>query len=419
MLKKYVRLALCTLLPVLILAGCGSRSGSNTNEERTLVFSHWDVENQEIYQTLAQEYMKEHTGLTIEVQAIAPDKYNAAWLKSISDNKAADVFAVPAGDDFQIFAGSGKLMDLGKKSDLLDNYDSALAQIGSQDGHTWAVPVKGSVPVVFFNKAYIQQCNLVSPLTISDFIVNCSILQQNGILPFGMSKNDAGQYDTADFIEGIMANGPCDTPLLSSGQFFDKNTELDSGFIDAVGLAYELTISELLVAKENSVQGHQALLEQFAQGAYAMIPGDTNDIAKLREHGGDFSFGFFPMPGSDTSLTGVFKADMMLGILKNTKLDEDAKGFVSYLLSPASQEFLCNETYTIPVSDNVQLTDADLATAQTLLNGTGGRNPSLFQRISKDEKSICLGKLDLVYSGSAENYDEFMQDWINRLKELK
>ncbi|SHI18904.1 ABC-type glycerol-3-phosphate transport system, substrate-binding protein [Sporobacter termitidis DSM 10068] len=421
MLKRRAGLALCLLLPAFILSGCSSipfLSGGNTTKERTLVFSHWDTENQEVYKALAEAYAEEHTGLTIEVQAVAPEGYADTYLKSVSDQKAPDVLAVPADDQFQRFVSSGKLMDLTKSKLLPEDYDSALAQIGSRDGHIWAVPATGSIPVVFFNKACYTQNKLVSPLTVSDFIVNCSILQQNGVTPFAMSTDGSGQYDTADFAEGILANGLRDTPLLSNGKFFDSNTELDSGFMDTAGLASALTASGLIAAKENSAQGHQALLEQFTKGAYAMIPGTTDDIKTLRALDGSFGFGFFPMPGSGTSAAGVFKADMMLGISKGTKLKSDAEGFISYLLSPSSQALICDKALSIPASNDVKLSDDDLAGAQALLNVSGEKRPSLFQRITSTEKSICLKKLDLAYSGPTDDLDGFMQDWASKLKAL-
>lgn len=414
--KRFVSLALCMLLLAFVLTGCGN--SGNTDKARTLVFSHADVANQEVYKTLADQYMQEHTGLTIEVQAIAPDNYTETWLKSVSDKKLADVFAVPAGEDFEKFVETDKLLDLSKSSILPEAYDSTLAQIGSRDGHIWAIPVTGSMPVVFFNKAYYEQSQLFYPQTISDFIVNCSILQQVGILPFAMSKDDNGRYDTADLVEGILANGPRDTPLLTSAKFFEKNVELDSGFIDMVGLTYELTIAGMLNTKDNSAQGHQALLEQFANGAYAMIPGDTQDIKTLREVNSDFSFGFFAMPGSSGSINGVFKADMMLGISKSSKVSADAEGFINYLLSASSQELLCNKTLSIPVLYNVTPADLDLANAQKMLMISETKNISLFQRLSKTNSSICIEKLDLAFSGSADDLDVFMQDWTNKLKAI-
>lgn len=416
MCKRYVGLALGICLLTGILTGCGIPFLSKriTENERSLVFSHWDVENQQVYEALAREYTKEHQGLTIEVRAIPPEKYTDTWLQGVLDKTIADVFAVPADEDFEVFIDSGKLLDLGKV--LPDDYNRSILPIGTRDGHVRAVPVTGSVPVVFYNKIFFQKCGLVLPQTISDFVVNCSILQQHGITPFAMSKDENGFLDTADFVEGILANGPCDTSLMSKGEFFDKNTELDSGFYDAVGLAFELTMSDLLVKKEESAPGHQMLLEQFVNGACAMFPGNSNDIRKLRELDGNFDFGFFAMPGSNSSYAGVFKADMMLGISKKSKVVSDAKGFVNYLLSAAGQKLFCNGVSRIPVTNHAVVSDPDLAAAQALLGTADGMYPSLFQRISDDKRAICVEKLDLAFSGTYGVLEDYLLDWTTRLK---
>ncbi|WHH57948.1 ABC transporter substrate-binding protein [Petroclostridium sp. X23] len=419
--KRYVSLALCIYLLAGILTGCSIPflSSFNTEKERTLVFSHRDVENREIYETLAGEYMKEHAGLTIEVQVIPPEEYTDTWLQGLSDQNIADVFAVPADEDFEAFIGSGRLLDLNKSNVLPEGYNSSLLQIGTRDGHVRAVPVTGSVPVVFYNKMFFEKCGLVLPQTISDLVVNCLILQQNGIIPLAMYRDENGFLDTVDLIEGILANGACDTGLMSNGEFFDKNTELDSGFYDAVGLAFELTMSDLIVKKEESVQGHQMLLEQFAKGACAMIPGDSNDIRKLQELSSDFDSGFFLMPGSSRTYTGVFKADMMLGISKSSKVVSDAKGFIHYLLSLEGQELLCNQAGRIPATNHVIISDANLAAAQAFLDTPDRMYPSLFQRISKDKRAICVEKLDLAFSGSGGILEDDMLDWITRLKAVR
>ncbi|TEB12130.1 Multiple sugar-binding protein precursor [Pelotomaculum sp. FP] len=418
MRKRYVSLAFCICLLTGILTGCSIPFlANNTEKERTLVFSHWDVKNQKVYEALAQEYMKEHKGLTIEVQVVPREEYTDVWLQGVSKKNIADVFAVPVDEDFQAFSDSGKLLDLGKV--LPDDYNRSLLQIGTRDGHVRAVPVTGSVPVVFYNKTFFKKCRLVLPQTISDFVVNCSILKQNGITPFAMSKDESGFWDTADFVEGILANGPCDTGLMSNGEFFDKNTKLDSGFYDVVGLAFELKMSDLMVKKEESVQGHQKLLEQFVNGACAMFPGNSDDIRKLRELDGNFNFGFFPMPGSKSSCAGVFKADMMLGISKKSKVVSDAKGFVNYLLSAEGQKLICSGVSRIPATNHAVISNPDLAAARALLDTADGMYPSLFQRISYDKRAICVEKLDLAFSGSYGVLEYYMLDWTTKLKAVQ
>lgn len=415
MSKKCISLALGILMSALLFTGCSGTflSGSKQDKDRTLVLSIWDAENQEIYKTLAQDYAKEHPGLTIQVQVVE-EKYTDMLIKSLSE-KETDVFAVPA-DELQNVIDTGKMMELEKSKLLPNDYDHSLLQIGTRDEHLWAIPIMGSIPVVCFNLADYETCKLAVAQTLSDFIVNCSILQENGLNPFALATDNNGKYDVADFVEGILANGPRDTSLLSDGKFFAVNTELDSGFIDIIGLANELNISDMLGNKEDCPQGHQALLEEFVQGKYSMIACDTNDIKTLRALDSNFGFGYFAMPGSNATATGVFKADIMLGIAKNTHAKSDAEGFIKYLLAETNQAQLCDVTLGIPALNNVKLADSDLSKALALLDPAEVKQPSLFQRISPADKSVCLNNLDLAFAGSIGSMDVFMRDWTEKIK---
>ena len=175
---------LCLLLCALLLMnGCGAANlfGSRGSSPRTLRFMHPDPEHQGVYEQLAQKYSKLHEGLTVKVLCAARDRYAADWLAAQKGDSPADLFAVLPGEGFAAFSESGILSKLKTDELLPEGYDKNLLQFGSDGKNTLAVPVTGSVPLIFYNAALYEKYGLIEPATISDFIVNCQLLKNQTV----------------------------------------------------------------------------------------------------------------------------------------------------------------------------------------------------------------------------------------------
>ncbi|GEM_PF-2201356 len=391
---------LCLLLCALLLMnGCGAANlfGSRGSSPRTLRFMHPDPEHQGVYEQLAQKYSKLHEGLTVKVLCAARDRYAADWLAAQKGDSPADLFAVLPGEGFAAFSESGILSKLKTDELLPEGYDKNLLQFGSDGKNTLAVPVTGSVPLIFYNAALYEKYGLIEPATISDFIVNCQLLKNGGSKPFAMAVKD-GRWDMLDFSEGVIANGPRNSKLVSGGVLTDGKSGLDGEFYDLWGAAFSLVTSDALPEKSGAPSGHDQLIKQFAQGKYAMACGDSSDVSTLTQQMGAGKFGFFSMPGTDTAYGGVWKANLMLGISKKSKLKDDAEGFLSYLLSRDSQAALCDETSSVPAVQGVSLSARNASRLQKMLHSSGGYSLSVFQRIPDPERKVCVKYLDSFWS---------------------
>ena len=426
MFKRYIGIILSICVLTGILTACGipasleekfgnSKTKEETTKERVMTFYHWDTENQELYRSLAQTYMETKKGLTIEVTAVDYDSYVETWLQSVTDKKIADVFAVPAGTDLEHFSGSKKLADLTKKDMTPESYDKRLLQCGMANQKLWAVPINTNVPVVFYRQSYYDALGLALPLTSADFFMNCDILKENQINPFAFFVNEEGYFETMDFAEGIIANGYHPNTQIEDAVFDKKAETMTLELYDVAGVAHQMFSVEYFPGKESAPKEHNALLEHFAQGTYAMVPGEIGDITKIKKLLESNDFDYFLMPGAGATHTGVLKAEMMLGISKDSDLINDAEGFIKYLLSDEVQKLICEQTFTIPVIKNVQLENEMLNKMQQQLTTADESFVSFFQRITNSERQMCMEKLDIIFQNEYDGLHVFMQQWKDEL----
>lgn len=404
-MKKFVITAIVLCSGLFCLSACRYIPFMNKEEkiitgERTMVFCHWDEEHQAVYEQLAKSYMEQQEGLEIIVQSSPYEEYQQS-------KQLPDLFAVPAGDEFEYFAESKKLKALSAADVTAEHYDKRLLACGTSQKNVLAVPITAEIPVIYYQKSIYESYQLVEPLTVSDFLINCYLLKDNGITPLLLSVQD-GLFDSFDFTEGILANGPKDSPLVAEGRFSGDTKSIDGGFFDLGGLAFELVNSDYLLPFEQAPVSRQQLLEQFAAGEVAMIPGTTGDYEILREMMEEEP-GYFPMPGSDVFNSVVIKAEMMLGISKDSKLAADATGFLNYLLTPEAQKVLCDETKAMPVVTGIQLSEESFNRLQQYYS------VSVFQRISSRERQICRERIHALLTGNGSNLEVFLSEWKNEL----
>lgn len=376
----------------------------------TLTFWHWDTWHQEFYKKIAADYERDHDGVKIKIKIVPYKTYTQEWLKAVENEKTADVFAIPP-ESLDQFVNSGTLEAL-TYTDLFpeDNKDRLLINRPEEE-KVYAIPVDGSLPVIFYNKDIYDQNQLVVPETLSDFVTNCAILKQSSCQPFAMSLSEEGVYDAFDFAAVVLANGTSIGDGQEEIQDLKKMLDKNTGYYDLLGIAMELSLN-----KELCVKGHQDLLENFAQGKYAMICGSTEDTAVIKERMSS-SFDWFMLPGEDYTKAGVWKANHMFGVSQKGKAAGEAKQFLSYLLTEENQLAFSKEFGMIPSVRGLKPEDKGIRQAYDLLSGKKEVYHSFFQTMSQKERTLCSEELDLIFSGKVTEPEAFLAEWIKKLQD--
>ena len=412
MQKKAFLAAVFLFAAICFLAACNKNGlilKKNQVRECTLTFWNWDTGHENFYEKIASDYEKENEGVTINIRLIPYETYTEEWIKAVSEDETADVFAIPP-ENLDQFINSRKLEAL-TYADLIpagSEEDFLINRPGKET--VYALPAAGSLPVIFYNKDIYEENQLVVPETLSDFVTNCAILKQSSCQPFAMSLTEEGVFDSFDFAAGILANGNSLNGGNSEKQDFKKMLGKNTGYYDLLRIAMELSLD-----KELCVKGHQALLENFVQNKYAMICGTTEDIAWLNNSMSS-SYSWFLLPGEDYTKAGVWKANHMFGAAKKGKSVKEAKKFLSYLLTKKNQLAFSSEFGLLPAVRGLKPDDKEIRQAYELVSGKKEVYYPFFHAMSQDERTLCAEKLDLIFSGKVTDPEGFLSDWIRELK---
>lgn len=414
-MKKIFVTAAVIIAAAAILTACRESSvslnGGETKTE-TLTFWHFDSEHKEFYEKLALDYEKKHKGVKVEIQVIPRESYADEWLKASEDGRTPEVFAIPP-ESLNLFRDSGKLAAL--------SYEKLVTEVSGQeplitsgiDKTFLALPVAGSLPVIFYNRDIYEKNQLKEPETRSDFVVNCAILKQSGTVPLGLSLSETGNLEVLDLTAWALSNGDRVSGGKNINGDFKKLLSGTTGYYDLYGLAMELSVD-----KKECAKGHQALLKEFSKGSYAMIPGTTEDIALLKETMTS-PFDWFLLPGEDYTKAGVWSGEILFGASKKGKGLKSAKDFLAGFMGQENQKAFSGEFNRIPAIRGLKLENKDVSKAYDLLSNKKEVYLSCVQTMTEREKEVCEKELDQLFSGNAVEPEEFLNDWLKQLKNSK
>lgn len=436
MKRKLISVLLCVSLFTAMLTGCAGSKETTTEdasgekaaaevtqaaaetseeatadnaaaEERTLTFFHWRTEDKAAFEQLAKNYEEMNPGLTIEIEIVPSEDYPDTWLVRASGDEIADVFAVQPDGTFGSFIESGKLMELNDCDTIMANYNPDALSAGTRDGITYAVTQTTNPLAIYYNKAIFAQYNLEVPTTEEEFLNVCKTLKDNGVVPMAQG---AGVTWMAEFmVEGILANSCDDLSVFSTGKISDE-----PGVLDSIKFAKQIFDNGYIMEGSSGI-AEESLLTGFACGNYAMIATGTWSMATIRSISEDIDFGLFNMPGSKGTTKGVSNTGLMLGINKDTKLKDDAIGFVTYLTSADALNYFCNETGQLTVANGVSIEAEDLKMAQSLLTGPDGIVSAPFHLPNSQGLEVCQVRTQQLVIESVEP-EAFLTDWQKELE---
>lgn len=238
-MKKILSLALCMLLALSALAGCGNNDSSKDNQnsappagdstpsntpadndapaEKTKIrMAYWNSEDT-VAELLA--YLAEAVpDVEIEFQYIDNSNYATIIDTQLSANEGPDILCETAASAIK-HAQLGYTTDL---SELGKLYSDAGTSILSYEGKVYALPGISWFEGIWYNKAIFAENNIELPKTFDEYIAICKQFQELGIKPLSaglkswepMLKNsmafvtaeylstDAGKNFGSDYREG-------------------------------------------------------------------------------------------------------------------------------------------------------------------------------------------------------------------------
>lgn len=208
-MKKLISLILLTALAASVFAGCGGSAnssgtpadgggdGSSSAEpasagEAVLTFPCIWVGSDskaEVFGQMVAGFNEENAGkyqVKIEDQTDY-DAYRDKIRTLISTGAAPDIFTVQDFPDLELYASSGKLMDLTSflsDSDMSGRFVEGLVESSKIDGANYAMPYENAVIPIMYNNKLLEQAGVTSvPTTYDELWDACEKLKAQGVFP--------------------------------------------------------------------------------------------------------------------------------------------------------------------------------------------------------------------------------------------
>lgn len=196
---KKLTLLLLSLLLVAGMTGCsnssdGGSDGGSDSENTTITIWHTFTEHQEeVLEAFADEYEAAHEGVTIQViGGYDTNSFESTVQDAVSNGVGPnlvfnDASLAQAFDGYDLLVAFDDYWDF----DYSEVTTPALYEraSGFSDGKVHAAPIQITGPVLFYNKAYYDQCGLDAPVTWDDVkAASQKIYEELGVVGLGVDS---------------------------------------------------------------------------------------------------------------------------------------------------------------------------------------------------------------------------------------
>lgn len=159
-LKKGITVTLAGTM-VFGLAACGAK-GNGGSSDGHLVFQIWDQGQKAGMEAMAEAYMKDHEGVTIEVQAVGWDEYWTKLEASATSNSMPDIFWMHSNQIYK-YADNEILADCSDIVDAANYSEISVANATGSDGRIYGVPKDKDIVGLLYNKELFDKAEMAYP----------------------------------------------------------------------------------------------------------------------------------------------------------------------------------------------------------------------------------------------------------------
>lgn len=416
--KKLGSLALCGVLSLSLLAGCGGTSSTGTSTEGTsestavssgdqkfkgvklVYWSNWEAtEPQGVVIAQAVKAFEKETGATVDLQFKGRKGIKEGLIPALDADQQVDLF-----DGAQNKSNYGErilcLEDMVKEHDYEKDTNPALMTLSRSyydDGKLYEIPYQMKANGYMYNKALFEKAGITTvPKTWDEFVQACQKLKDAGITP--LTTDDAYAMQAFgmhlarligdDEVKKVVNEGTWDRPeVLKTAQAF---ADLASkGYFSAqVG-------SNVWPTGQNTELA-TGLAAMYCVGTY--VVNETKNIT-----GPDFQWGFFGYPELPDGING--EEAMVLGnqsfaITNKCQNPEAAFALIEMLTRGEWDAKLSEESLAIPADKNNTSWPEQLADAKPYMDNcteifatSGGleNNPDITPALKENLMKLYAG----------------------------
>ena len=318
-----------------LLAGCSA------DGRETIRFTFSKREALDFMNELVAEYNSSQDAVRVEMDTSGVDVVSASFVRG----NPPDIMLGNYNYEVARFVDRCALSDLSDTeaaATIRDDLEVLMAQYGSCEGRTSALPYSIMASSVIYNRQIFEQQGIEVPQTWDELIAACETLQAAGIAPFyGTFKDDwtvaqgwydysiGGSLDLVDFFDQLAEEGADVGP--------DSEVSFQKEFAEPLQRMAELTgYTNEDAASRAYNDGNLA----FANGEAAMYLQGPWALAEIAKTAPDLDLGTFPLPMTDdpADLAVRVNTDLAAMIPDEGRHKEAARDFLEFLYQPENIE---------------------------------------------------------------------------------
>ncbi|WP_382303702.1 ABC transporter substrate-binding protein [Herbiconiux sp. UC225_62] len=404
------------LSAVLVLAGCSAPGESTPTGGTTASFSlMYSVANtaESPYAVMAETYMTENPGVSIELNAQPFDRYGETLRTQLQGGNASDVVQTTPGrgqpQSAVALGEAGLLLPLGESTDPGD----ALYGV---DGQLYGQPVDLSATGMLYAASTADKHGLAAPSDADELIAGCAAASASGGSFFALAgavPSNTGLMALSISATRVYADDPDWDAQRAAGDVTFAETP---GWADTLQQVLDLNAAGCFQPGAEG-GGFDAITNGLAQGTSvaAFIPG-SNDLAASMPDA-QLQVRAFPPAAGEKEFLFVSPIST-LSITAKTDQPEAAKAFLAWLAEPEQSQRFAELAGTLPASgvQGVDLSGTMYEPIEGLLNDgdyialprASWPNAQVYEALSQGTQGLLTGQrtVDDVLKALDEAWDQ-------------
>jgi ABC-type glycerol-3-phosphate transport system substrate-binding protein len=338
----------------LVTAACGgSGGGSGADGPVTLTISATTY-FQPVLPTVISDFEASHPGVKVTATYTPSSNYSQLIGTQLSNGTAADIVSVSPGS-----GNAESLATLGKQGYLADLSDqpwvskipAAYKQYVTLNGKVYLPPIATFGEGAIYNESELSALGLTPPTTWDQALAFCKAARAKGKYAFGVGAETDYENQILVYTQEATLVGNTMPDFIQdrlSGKVTFSNTEWVTAF------EQEKTLQDDgCIAPDPDGTNINAVESALANGQILGFFGQSLQLPSVTALAPSNKFGFsvFPATNDDSQTRMPIAIEGSLGI--NAKIPsnqmQDAKDFISFLMTGPEVAKIASGTYTVPV----------------------------------------------------------------------
>ena len=329
--------------------GASTAAADSTDSGEPVTIDWWHIQNNDPakanWQAMADEYMKMHPNVTIDITVMENEAFKAALQTNLQSGDVPDLFQSWGGGGLRDQAEAGLVRDITDMSgDINSQFSPSAAEVHQVDGKQYGIAYNASATGIWYNKDLFAKAGLEAPADTWDGLLEqVQTFEDAGITPIAVG---AGDKWPAHFWYSylMLRNGGSDVMNgIAETNDFDVPAVIEAGEQTATLVGMEPFQDGFLAAGWDAPDGESGtmasqsaamdLMGPWAEGAFKTQAGVENDA----DLPWDIGWAPFPMVEGGAGDPGdvLGGAD---GFAVGKDAPDEAVDFLAFITNEANQK---------------------------------------------------------------------------------